>query len=462
MGLGAAGADDGAMRTFTTTIARARRMAEATPSDRNRYVDALRAISILAVVVGHWLIAAPYAVGDDLRGVNMLAHTPWTQWLTWVFQVMPVFFAVGGYSNTVSWRAASERGHGYGWWLTNRLRRLAIPAAVLVAVWAVIGIAVAAAGVDPALVRLGSQSALVPVWFLAVYVMIIAIGPLMIRAWERWGWRSFLGLAATAGLVDLLVAGGGSLLGWLNFVFVWAAVHQLGVAWNTGRLRGATAGFVAALAAVTVITLVSAGPYPIAMVGVPGAASSNNSPPTLAMIAFGTMQVCALLALESRARRLLARPAAWTATVLVNGMIMSIYLWHLTAMVLAIGASLLVGGVGLGIEPSTPLWWTTRPLWIAALAVATLPFIALFGRIEQVKALPADARPGALPALASAIGLAIGLGILAAAGIQGFLAGVNPIAVGLPLLGATVVAVAGRSHTTARSMEAVEEPSRAA
>ena len=35
-------------------------LAERTPEKRNRYVDFLRALSILAVVLGHWMISAPY------------------------------------------------------------------------------------------------------------------------------------------------------------------------------------------------------------------------------------------------------------------------------------------------------------------------------------------------------------------------------------------------------------------
>ena len=56
-----------------------------------------------------------------------------------------------------------------------------------------------------------------------------------------------------------------------------------------------------------------------------------------------------VLALERPARRLLARRSAWTATVLVNGMIMTLYLWHMTAMLLALGVALALGGVGLGL-----------------------------------------------------------------------------------------------------------------
>jgi hypothetical protein len=36
-------------------------LADRTPPSRNRYVDFLRAMSMLVVIVGHWLAAAPYS-----------------------------------------------------------------------------------------------------------------------------------------------------------------------------------------------------------------------------------------------------------------------------------------------------------------------------------------------------------------------------------------------------------------
>ena len=80
--------------------AKAAEMAGKAPPARNRYVDFLRALSIMAVVSGHWLVAAP-VIGVDgaVAGKNLLGVLPWTQWLTWGFQVMPLFFLVGGYSN---------------------------------------------------------------------------------------------------------------------------------------------------------------------------------------------------------------------------------------------------------------------------------------------------------------------------------------------------------------------------
>ena len=93
-----------------STYQQARRLAESTPSERNRYVDFLRAASILVVVVGHWLMSAPQMLTGDFRVDFLLTAAPWTGYLTWILQVMPIFFLVGGYANAVSWRSAQRKG----------------------------------------------------------------------------------------------------------------------------------------------------------------------------------------------------------------------------------------------------------------------------------------------------------------------------------------------------------------
>jgi len=138
-----------------------------TPEARNRYVDLLRAMSILAVVVGHWLMASPFLEGESPRLEHLLHLAPWTQWLTWLLQVMPVFFFVGGFANGTSWESARRKGQGYGEWLDARLRRLIGPVLPLLVVWGVMAAVARALGVGPRFIRIGSEVALVPVWFLA-------------------------------------------------------------------------------------------------------------------------------------------------------------------------------------------------------------------------------------------------------------------------------------------------------
>jgi hypothetical protein len=93
--------------------ATARQLADTTPDSRNRMVDLLRAVSIVIVVLGHWTMAAVTA-GAGIHAGNILSLAGWTHPFTWLFQVMPVFFLVGGYANALSWRSARRRGTTYG------------------------------------------------------------------------------------------------------------------------------------------------------------------------------------------------------------------------------------------------------------------------------------------------------------------------------------------------------------
>ena len=219
-------------------------LAESTPDSRNRVVDLLRAVAILVVVLGHWTVAAVY-VDDagELRRGDLLELATWTHPLTWVVQVMPVFFLVGGYANALSWRSARARGTAYGGWLRARLRRLTIPVLPLMVFWAVVAPVAHALGADGETLRIASRASLVPTWFLAAYVVVVSVAPLTLRLWERWGWASVVGLLALGGLVDYLsITNDVFLLGFLNYLVVWGAVHQLGYAWLDGSSPAPAAG----------------------------------------------------------------------------------------------------------------------------------------------------------------------------------------------------------------------------
>jgi hypothetical protein len=425
-----------------STWSRAAALANATPPSRNRYVDFLRAISILAVVFGHWLMAAPEMIDGELEVRHLLVVAPWTQVATWVLQVMPVFFVVGGYVNAASWEAAIRNGHRYSTWLRSRMNRLVIPVLPLVAFWALLGIVAGGLGVDPYLIRVGSINALIAVWFLAVYVLAVALVPVTLAAWRRFGLWSFWGLVAAAATVDwAALSGWAPDAGWANYVFIWVAVHQFGYLWRDRGLAGARRALSwALLGALAVAFLVNLGPYPSSMVDVPGSDTSNSAPPTLALLALGLLQAGLLAALEPIANRWLQRARVWTATVLVNGMIMTIFVWHLTAMILVLGMALLAGGIGLSVAPAGPVWWWTRPLWMAAYAAVLTAAAIPFGRFERSRFLPgARAVPGWL-AVVGTIGACAGLGLLAYRGIWSDLwPGINLAAVGLPFVGAALL-----------------------
>lgn len=396
------------------------RLHAATPATRNRVVDFLRALAIIVVVFGHWTVAAVNV--NDSTEVNahaVLDASPALHWVTWIAQVMPLFFFVGGYANALSWRSARRAGQSYPTWLRTRLRRLALPIVPLLIVWTVAAAIALAAGISPQTLRAASQVALVPTWFLAAYVLVVAVAPACLRAWERFGFWSVLALLAIAAVVDLVsIAIGVELAGYPNYLFVWAAVHQLGYAWVDGKLATRTRRIIlSCIGFAGLAVLIGPGPYPVSMIGITGAEINNSAPTRITMAFLGMAQIGLVLLAEKRLAALLQRPRLWWATVLVNTRIMTWYLWHLTSMVsvIAISAGLL-GGFGLRIEPMSQLWWATRPVWWVVLVVVTFMFIAIFGRVEQ--ATP-DERPApaAWQMIAATICVCAGLGVMAKFGV---------------------------------------------
>jgi hypothetical protein len=152
------------------------------------------------------------------------------------------------------------------------------------------------------------------------------------------------------------------------------------------------------------------------MIGLDGAEVNNSYPTRVTMLFLGMLQGGLVLALEPLLARWLQRPRPWTATVLVNTRIMTLYLWHLTVMVLVIGVSLLLGGAGLRVEPLGAGWWATRPLWWAGLALVTAGFVAVLGRFETPRPDDSAAPPAWLPVVVT-VAACGGLGLMAAQGI---------------------------------------------
>jgi hypothetical protein len=122
--------------------------------------------------------------------------------------------------------------------------------------------------------------------------------------------------------------------------------------------------------------------------------------------------------------------------VLANGMIMTVFLWHSTAMMLLFGAGFLLGGVGLEPFPGTGKWWAVRLLWVLLFALGTVPFIAGFRRFERTSGRPPVA---ASLQIVGCLATCVGLGLLAIGGINGEgPLGLRWIPLSLPFLGCAV------------------------
>jgi hypothetical protein len=140
----------------------------------------------------------------------------------------------------------------------------------------------------------------------------------------------------------------------------------------------------AGLGLLGLIVLTNVGIYPRSMVGTDVETVSNMNPPTLCIVALTMWQVGAAMLLRERVSRWLEKTRPWTAVIAANSMIMTVFLWHMTAYLLAI---LLLHPLGLGHPTdSTASWWLQRPLWILGPALLLGVFVVIFGRFERPRA----------------------------------------------------------------------------
>ena len=181
------------------------------------------------------------------------------------------------------------------------------------------------------------------------------------------------------------------------------------------------------------------------MVSVPGEEVSNTRPPTTAMLAIGSIQIGLVLLLERPMNRWLNHPAPWSWVIVLNQMIMSVYLWHITAVIALIGLAMALGGIGLSLEPGTGIWWFQRIPWLFGLLILMVPFLAVFMRFENASRVAGSALPGQAQALLGALLTCAGLVMIALKGIGADgLIGVNIIALVL-VVGGVGLSTIGRA-----------------
>jgi len=388
-----------------------KQLADKTPSDRNRYVDFLRAVSIICVVLGHWLIVGAHYINDEFVPANVLNYNDTAHWLTWIFQVMPIFFIVGGYSNATSIAKSLARNETYAYWLESRLQRLFTPLLVIVMVWFSLSLILPITGMTTAQIFYASKSALVPAWFLAIYCLVTLLAPVSYKIWRTFGWLSWVPLVAFSIICDwLFIAHNQEWAGWLNYFWVWLAVHHLGFAWRDNKLPAKPIIMcMAILAAVVLYALTVHGPYPIAMAGSPSDTLSNSLPPKITLLILGVAQFSLLILAQEKLNDWLNNPKPWLITIFINSMIMSIYLWHMTVLLAIFGVLALLDGMGLHSTPASFSWWLYRPLWIIALSIILLPLAAIVAPFERLNQ-PSDNPTAALliiAALLSGLGIAL-------------------------------------------------------
>lgn len=383
---------------------------------RELAVDLYRTAAVALVVVGHWLASTvAYRNGQFVRE-NALAELPWTQWLTWIFQVVPVFFLVAGYAGAASW---TQQGVPYRDWLQKRARGVLGPTTAYVGVILVILAIAGAVRVDPSTVALSGWSLAMHLWFIPVYLAVVALTPVAVRMHRRCGLVAplVLGLAVTT--VDVV-----SVSGWLpaasraNDLLCWLALFQIGVAWFFGGLRGGRAIWLSVLGGVIAAVAIGVGPYPVALIVVPGQTVQNSSPPSVVMLAEGLLQAGLLISIAPAVTRRLRGATATRRLAAANSRGMLVYLWHMVAVVVF---AVVVYPAKLFPQPAlgTGAWWWSRALWVAELSVVMAGVLLLVGLGRRVLAADLAFVPARLPGAWSAPML-IGGGAAAAAALWYF------------------------------------------
>jgi fucose 4-O-acetylase-like acetyltransferase len=347
---------------------------------RDRFLDVVRAGAILAVIAQHWIMPVLSYSDGHLATGNALATPGW--WVvTWLSQVMPLVFFAGGAANLISLsRAKSTRE-----WLGARLKRLMLPVLPLMAVWLVMPDFLRGLGIPPQPVQVASAIAAQLLWFLAVYVLVVLLTPLMVAAHRRWGLKVPLVMGVAGVLVDVARFNDLGYVGYANAIFVWVAVHQLGFHYVEGRLgtltRRAALTLSAAGFGITAL-MVAFGPYPASMIGMPGAPVSNMSPPTVLLAFLAVGQIGLLLAFRPQLNALAERPGIGHALSWLGARFMSVYLWHMPALIVVTGVTV----YGLGYEtpaPGTVFWLVMAPAWFAACGMVLLGLLRLFAHFEM-------------------------------------------------------------------------------
>lgn len=380
----------------------------ATAATRDRALDVIRIVSLVGVVLGHTVMAVSAIDNGVLLWGNLLNGRPVFQALTWVFQIMPLFFFAGVAASVGSWKP----GTSWGSWLMHRCTRLYRPVFYYLGFWAVallilrqilpLHVYEPVAGVSTQLL-----------WFLGAYVLVLAAVPLLARITTT---RSMLGALAGIYLgiaaVDVLRLGLGAPagIGYVNFV-VWLLPAVLGVGYRRQLITQKAALMLAAAVFAINIALVTFGPYTISLVGVAGQKVPNMIPPSLVLAGHAIVLSALAIAAMPAINRWAQRPRVWWAVAIGNSGAMTLYLWHMPAL---LGMHLVFDFLGFPRYDTT----ATNFVFLSVLQVVTMTILVagLFLALRPLENNPLPGWDGGYVAHPGVRSAAVGVALIAAGG----------------------------------------------
>lgn len=382
--------DAGEMKTHTGIPGPAE-LAASTPADRDRAIDVIRIVSLVGVVLGHTVMAISIIRNHVFIWENLLTASPIFQAMTWLLQIMPLFFFAGAAACVSSWRP----GANWGGWLMNRCTRLFRPVFYYLAFWAV---------ALTALYPLLPQHVYEPIagvsvqllWFLGAYVLVLAAMPALSRITTPA--RLAVGVLAVYGTIAVIDAArlhwtAAAPLGYLN-LSVWLIPAMFGIAYRRQLLTARTALVTALTLFVVDVALVRWGPYELSMVGTGDHHLSNTSPPSLLLAGHAIILSALAIAVAPAIARWAQRPRVWWWTAFGNSGAMTLYLWHMPAL---LALQLAFDYLGHPRYPGQPDFLAVS---IAQVLIMVLVVAALFVALRPLENNPLSGWDG-VPAVTS-------------------------------------------------------------
>jgi hypothetical protein len=297
-----------------------------TPATRDRAIDVIRIVSLVGVVVGHTIMATSTLRDDVFIWSNLLTASTVFQALTWVFQIMPLFFFAGVAACVETWSA----GTSWGNWLMRRCTRLYRPVFYYLAFWGVTLVALRQVLPEHVYEPVAGISIQL-LWFLGAYVLVLATVPLLARITTAGRLvAAVAGSYAFIAVVDIIRinADGLAALGYLNMV-AWLIPGMFGVAYRRRLLAGRAALVLGFLMLAVNLALLVFGPYELSLVGIETQQLKNMTPPSLLLAGHAIMLCAFAIAAAPAVARWAQRPRVWWLAAIGNSGAMTLYLWHI-------------------------------------------------------------------------------------------------------------------------------------
>lgn len=371
---------------------------------RDTGIDLVRALCVLGVVIIHSMMVGVTITDTGPLFANASEGSAWIVPFSWLLQVMPLFFVIGGFAGHRAFLRMRNSGGTATDFVSSRIHRLLLPAAVTIGAVGVGLATLSLYGVPGELIAIAGYRFGQPLWFLGVFLLCQALLPVLAFAHERAPWLT-IGLLTTASIaVDAARIGtGAEMIGFLNLAFVWLTLQQVGFFLADGRIdllpRRTRWGIGIAAVAGLVLSMLLGIHSPDLI--------ANINPPTTALLLVGAAHTMLMSLMKERL-------TTWSRSApgsLIRGFVtpraMTIYLWHMPVLLAMAGASAVFAmttGIALP-EPGGAGWWMSRPLWLAV-AFALVAAIAWALAGVEARRAPAPTRSVTRVTAASVVGLA--------------------------------------------------------